>query len=1283
MSRQPLFMSTSQFSNYPTNFQQQREGRFAGNNVDSSLSLNRRPSLLGNYHHNHYGSPERLNPFYLPVAQCTMGPHVDEHSKRARYPAGANLSVNSQLLPLRIDVKKESVYEPLTEAISPTPEDPKQQDSSVKDTTSIRASIVKLESEIESTSQRLKHAKQNQREIKNQAEQSAACEAENEIDDHTKLNGSQTLIEKILHENRKKAEDGYKVFSQLNNNIDLTIPLYHEPSDIDSIQKVRKQYHGVMKRKLISLFKKSHEDYLRRTKFESEKYDGSYQQWQKKIEKQEKQMIQTDITQYRDCFEKTFPEFRKIREDKEKLQRTYNRATSSANLSNVNTNTGQVLNSNTTHTNNNTNNGSNNSSNMNYVRSEAELEQVADGLQEIEEEERKMRRLSVIPPILYDRWQRKHEYYNLNGLIQGDAAEFWKRHTKMAYWTYEEKQIFVEKFTQSPKNFSFIASFLESKTTEDCIMFYYMTKKAENYKNLLRKQTQTRRKAKQVINAISTSSSLQQMNMQNMTGGQVNAQQKDNDRTYDPTDSDKNFDESRGKDQTQLGGNSGEDSDKRSNKNQCQILSCTTIIPEKTGKKKNRKNKLKPFPSKWNDLSTEQRETIRRSLEIPVKCASCCARCYDKLIVQVKQAYTVQQNEPDEDGEPTEDGNANNVNINKESLNNDETYKCSKLTIVLQNPKSSVDGEDWSEADLDAFVQARLQFGDDWLKIAEHIHRSEESCRTCYIKQRCQLDKLMLIQKEKEENENQTIDDRTEMKDQQQAEDDENYSECDPNAVSMSTLVVCEDDNDIKTINDDSNESAKMVIDEQDQQQMEDNDKIQNGNLTTITSLVAKEISKTLNETEKRPTTTLPNEQSIIITDVIARPSSQQVASSTQPPPLVTLKATTTVTTAAGSTISVSPPATSTTTLYKGSIMRGTPLPTTLSPSSSSSKSTVVDTSHKASHLHPHYSPRQQDEQQLRHLIIDSPKMNSSKVLDLANEQHQLLLQQREQQYRSGHHSDYKNINPQVFYPHHAFPHPYHLQKPPASLTTPSTSSTTTPGSSGKSSALPVCSQDIVSAETFETLRADFVTSKYLTSTVNERHGPSSSGRSSEQQQHSPSPIVLPSGTPNSSSQASGSTPSNAHPHASVAPLLYPHDLITSGVLPYSSYYSSLPVPGNPLFNFYDPRLIHDYTTAAAANSDQFKADQHKINSAAATRIRHHLAPSNVANSSENYHTPTKRTQVENMEHIRYNDYTWRQQMKNSPGNDSRQHHLYANVENPISKLAELSHWSNRSERNS
>ena len=94
------------------------------------MGLNRRPSLLAGYH-SHFGSPERfvsldclfichensscfrtpLASYYPTLPPMSMGPHVDEHSKRSRYITGGNVSVNSQLLPLSIDVKKVCIYE--------------------------------------------------------------------------------------------------------------------------------------------------------------------------------------------------------------------------------------------------------------------------------------------------------------------------------------------------------------------------------------------------------------------------------------------------------------------------------------------------------------------------------------------------------------------------------------------------------------------------------------------------------------------------------------------------------------------------------------------------------------------------------------------------------------------------------------------------------------------------------------------------------------------------------------------------------------------------------------------------------------------------------------------------------------------------------------------------------------------------------------------------------------------------------------------------------------------
>jgi nuclear receptor co-repressor 1 len=232
---------------------------------------------------------------------------------------------------------------------------------------------------------------------------------------------------------------------------------------------------NVMKNRLINLFKKSRERYMCRTKFESEKYDQAYEQWQKSIEKDEKSILAKDISTYRETFEKTFPELRKAREDKEKKQTIQNTTDPSL----LPTDQQQQLIPSTTDS----------------------VEQENEG----EEEEEKMRKSSIVPPILYDSWQRKHQYFNQNDLVKGDTGAFYKERAKMPYWSADEKQIFIDKFTQSPKNFGYISSFLENKTTEQCVQFYYMTKKTENYKNLLRKQSQAnKRRAKQNTTTMTT-----------------------------------------------------------------------------------------------------------------------------------------------------------------------------------------------------------------------------------------------------------------------------------------------------------------------------------------------------------------------------------------------------------------------------------------------------------------------------------------------------------------------------------------------------------------------------------------------------------------------------------------------------------------------------------------------------------------------------------------------------------------------------------------------------------
>lgn len=95
-----------------------------------------------------------MPPYYLPIPAVSMGAHVDENVKRAHY-----ASLNAQFLPLGIDVKKEQpLYQPATEAISPINDETKF-DTHLRDTTIIRNTISKLESEIGMTQEKLHRAK--------------------------------------------------------------------------------------------------------------------------------------------------------------------------------------------------------------------------------------------------------------------------------------------------------------------------------------------------------------------------------------------------------------------------------------------------------------------------------------------------------------------------------------------------------------------------------------------------------------------------------------------------------------------------------------------------------------------------------------------------------------------------------------------------------------------------------------------------------------------------------------------------------------------------------------------------------------------------------------------------------------------------------------------------------------------------------------------------------------------------------------------------------------------
>uniref|UniRef100_A0A665WJZ1 Nuclear receptor corepressor 2 n=1 Tax=Echeneis naucrates TaxID=173247 RepID=A0A665WJZ1_ECHNA len=235
----------------------------------------------------------------------------------------------------------------------------------------------------------------------------------------------------------------------------VTIPLYC-PS-VPAFIHLRNQ---AMRKKLILYFKRrNHARKQWEQKF-CQRYDQLMEAWEKKVERIENNpRRRAKESKVREYYEKQFPEIRKQRELQERMQ------------SRVGQRGGGLTSS--------------------AARSEHEVSEIIDGISEHENTEKQMRQLAVIPPMLFDAEQQRIKFINMNGLMD-DPMKVYKDRQVMNMWSEQEKDTFREKFIQHPKNFGLIASFLDRKTVAECVLFYYLTKKNENYKNIVRRNYRRR-----------------------------------------------------------------------------------------------------------------------------------------------------------------------------------------------------------------------------------------------------------------------------------------------------------------------------------------------------------------------------------------------------------------------------------------------------------------------------------------------------------------------------------------------------------------------------------------------------------------------------------------------------------------------------------------------------------------------------------------------------------------------------------------------------------------------
>uniref|UniRef100_A0A674PDY8 Nuclear receptor corepressor 2 n=1 Tax=Takifugu rubripes TaxID=31033 RepID=A0A674PDY8_TAKRU len=250
-------------------------------------------------------------------------------------------------------------------------------------------------------------------------------------------------------------------------------PLYNQPSDT-------KQYHEnikinqAMRKKLILYFKRrNHARKQWEQKF-CQRYDQLMEAWEKKVERIENNpRRRAKESKVREYYEKQFPEIRKQRELQERMQSRVAQRGGGLNSS--------------------------------AARSEHEVSEIIDGISEHENTEKQMRQLAVIPPMLFDAEQQRIKFINMNGLMD-DPMKVYKDRQVMNMWSEQEKDTFREKYLVWVlfSFFDFLLNiwspmdFLLFQTVAECVLFYYLTKKNENYKNIVRRNYRRRGRSQQV-----------------------------------------------------------------------------------------------------------------------------------------------------------------------------------------------------------------------------------------------------------------------------------------------------------------------------------------------------------------------------------------------------------------------------------------------------------------------------------------------------------------------------------------------------------------------------------------------------------------------------------------------------------------------------------------------------------------------------------------------------------------------------------------------------------------
>lgn len=105
-----------------------------------------------------------------------------------------------------------------------------------------------------------------------------------------------------------------------------------------------------------------------------------------------------------------------------------------------------------------------------------------------------LRSVLKMPSMILDEKERNcRRFVNRNALVEDPICLEMER-KRINPWSPEEKKIFIESFALHHKNFRKISSYLEYKTTADCVEYYYRNQKSEDFEKTQRRQQLKKRR---------------------------------------------------------------------------------------------------------------------------------------------------------------------------------------------------------------------------------------------------------------------------------------------------------------------------------------------------------------------------------------------------------------------------------------------------------------------------------------------------------------------------------------------------------------------------------------------------------------------------------------------------------------------------------------------------------------------------------------------------------------------------------------------------------------------